>query len=218
MPELEEIIRNLLMEISHHPLQLYAGVILILFASSFGLPLPEEVVLLSSGMIAYLSLTESLATGNPPNVNPITLSIVCFGSVLISDLLVFTLGRKYGLAMLRRKPFSRFISEVALTKVRIWTRKYGVWACAIFRFTPGIRFPGHFMCGSMRISYTKFLLTDGVAALLTVPTQVLFIAYYGDEILVYFKQFKVVLIGLFILAFFIWFFFIRRLKSPVVKT
>jgi len=216
MVGIEEAIRELLMGISHHPHLLYAGVIFILFASSFGLPLPEEVVLLTSGMIAYLSVEEGLATATSPHVNPVVLATICFAAVLFSDLLVFYLGRRFGITLLKRKPFSNLISSKSLARVRMWTKKYGAWACAVFRFTPGIRFPGHFICGSMKISYTKFLLTDGLAALLTVPTQVLLMAYYGDEILVYLKQFKIILIGLLIFTLVAWLIFRKRaLPAPL---
>jgi membrane protein DedA with SNARE-associated domain len=218
MAGFEDIIRTYLLEISHYPVQLYIGVILILFASSFGLPLPEEVVLLTSGAVAYLALAESRETGLPPDVSPELLATICFAAVFLSDLLVFSLGRRYGIKVLRRRPFSLLISGRALARVRAATRKYGAWACAIFRFTPGIRFPGHFICGSMKISYTTFFLTDGVAALLTVPTQVMFMAYYGDEILVYIKQLKVAILIMFAVAFLVWFFYIRRLhQNPIRK-
>lgn len=211
MTGFEETIRFLLTEIAHHPQQLYFWVILILTASSFGLPLPEEVVLLTCGSVAYIAVQESLATGQPPTVEPILLSIICFVAVLGSDLLVFSLGHRYGLKLLKSRPLNKLITEATLEHVKNGVKKYGAWACALFRFTPGVRFPGHFMCGAMGISYTKFLMTDGVAALLTVPTQVLFLAYYGDDILIYFKKFKIALLVVLASLFVVWFF--KRRKS-----
>jgi membrane protein DedA with SNARE-associated domain len=91
-----------------------------------------------------------------------------------------------------------------MQKIKNIINKYGAWACGAFRFTPGLRFPGHYMCGASNISYTKFLLVDGTAALLTVPTQVLLLGFYGDEILVYFKQFKISILIIASIAFLIW--------------
>lgn len=61
---------------------------------------------------------------------------------------------------------------------------------AIFRFTPGVRFPGHLSCGMMGISPWTFLAADGLAALISVPTQVYLFAHYGEVILSTIKQVK----------------------------
>jgi membrane protein DedA with SNARE-associated domain len=45
----------------------------------------------------------------------------------------------------------------------------------------------------MGLSVSKFILVDAIAAGISVPTQVLLVAFYGDKILVYFQQFKIVL-------------------------
>ncbi len=83
----------------------------------------------------------------------------------------------------------------------------------VFRFTPGLRFPGHFCCGVLGVPAWKFTAIDGTAALLTVPTQVLLVAYYGGKILESFKKFKislVVVLGL-ILIYFVGRHFYRKL-------
>jgi membrane protein DedA with SNARE-associated domain len=215
MGDLEATATQFLLEMAHRPYLLSAGIILILFASSFGLPLPEEVVLVTSGIIAHLAIKESLATGQPATVNAWWLAGICFAAVLLSDLLVFALGRRYGRSLLLRRPINRLISEDSLLKVEAWTQKHGALACVAFRFTPGIRFPGHFMCGALKISYQKFLATDGVAALLTVPTQVLLLAFYGDEILATLKQFKFILLVCLAVFAIIWIFHkIKTRKSP----
>ena len=87
-----------------------------------------------------------------------------------------------------------------LEKVSYWTKKYGAWAAGFFRFTPGLRFPGHFSCGALGLSPAKFVAVDGTAALLSVPPQVFLIAFFGEPILKYLKQFKVVIAILVILA------------------
>jgi membrane protein DedA with SNARE-associated domain len=54
----------------------------------------------------------------------------------------------------------------------------------------------------MGIPFWKFTAIDGTAALLTVPTQVLLVSYYGGWMLEHFKVVKVVLlcvIGIFVL-------------------
>jgi len=190
---------------SQHPAELYFVVITLLILSSFGLPIPEEIVLLTSGTIAHLALLETSESGLPPTVNPITLAWTCFFAVLLSDLLVFSLGRRLGPSFLSSWPANLVFTRKRARRISYWTEKYGALACGIFRFTPGFRFPGHFMCGAIKISYSKFLLIDGLAALISVPTQIYLVAYYGDDILRYVKTFKVAIFLALVAAILSWF-------------
>jgi membrane protein DedA with SNARE-associated domain len=136
-------------------------------------------------------------------VNLYTLAIVCFSAVFLSDLLIYFLGKFLGRNLLSRPRFEAFRNSKNFLRVQGWTRKYGAWASGIFRFTPGLRFPGHLTCGMMGVPVWKFVAVDGTAALLTVPTQILLVGYYGDVILQNFKYVKIVLIVL-VLAVIAW--------------
>jgi membrane protein DedA with SNARE-associated domain len=165
-----------------------------MLASGFGLPAPEEITLVSAGLVCYFGSRPDLYP--PPYegavaVNAYVTASVAFFSVLFSDCLVFFLGRRYGGRFLRSRYTTRF--KARMEDVAKWTKKYGMWAAGAFRFTPGLRFPGHFACGMMGLSTTKFVMVDALAAGISVPTQVLLVAFYGEHILIYFKQFKVVL-------------------------
>jgi membrane protein DedA with SNARE-associated domain len=214
----EETITLWLTEMAHHPTQLYVAIILILFASSFGLPFPEEIVLITAGAAVYVARSESLKTGLPSTLNPEMVALVCFAAVFISDALVFFLGRRFGISLLNKRPFSILLTPPRLKKVESWTSQYGALACGIFRFTPAIRFPGHFMCGALKIKWLTFIIVDGLAALLTVPSQVLLIAYYGDEILIYFKQFKITILVIAILLFVGWMIYKRVNRSTLQES
>ncbi len=102
---------------------------------------------------------------------------------------------------MRLRPLKRLLNPRRMKRIEHWSSKYGAFAAGIFRFTPGLRFPGHFMCGATKLSFTKFAMVDGTAALLSVPTQVLFIAFYGDKILAVLKQMKIVILILVLIAF-----------------
>jgi membrane protein DedA with SNARE-associated domain len=205
-----------LTELSQHPFHLYIAVVLILTASSFGLPLPEEVVLITCGLVGSIALTESKKTGLPPTIDIENLALVCFLAVFLSDFLVFFLGRKLGTPLLQKKPFNKVLTPEVMQKIEHYTKKFGPLACGVFRFTPGLRFPGHFMCGALKVSYKNFILVDGFAALVSVPTQVLLIGYYGESILVHFKEFKIALLILLVLGVIGWFIYRRpRPYKPV---
>lgn len=189
-------ITEIFSQYAYQPHYVYAFIILFMTASSFGLPVPEELTLVSAGFVAYVARHPDLYP--PPEqfvgtggVNLITLSIVCFLAVLGSDVVVYMIGKVFGQKIVNSNFFKKRIGDSQFEKVNKLFLKYSDWACGIFRFTPGVRFPGHFSCGLMGVSFYKFLFIDGLAALLSVPTQVLLVAYYGKEILENIKEFKI---------------------------
>lgn len=196
-----------LAQFAYEPAMVYSLIIAIMIASSFGLPIPEEVTLISVGFISHMAIHPEMFP--PPyegavSVKPALVAFVCFASVFLSDFLVFMLGRRYGTRMLRSKYFAKYRDSNSMRRVERFTEKYGALACGIFRFTPGLRFPGHFACGSMKIPIWKFVLVDGLAALVSVPTQVLLIAFYGEVMLEFLKEFKIVVfsfLGLLVLLY-----------------
>jgi len=157
------------------------------------------MTLVSAGLVAYMARNPSLyppPTPDAEGVNLTVLSVVCFLAVLGSDILIYFLGRFFGKKIIRTKFFNNNIGQARFNKINKLFQKYSFWACGLFRFTPGIRFPGHMSCGLMGISLWKFVTIDGIAALVSVPTQVLLVAFYGDVILEQFKKFKLILLGI----------------------
>lgn len=208
----EEPIFAFLSQFAYEPATVYSLIIMMMVASGFGLPIPEELTLVSAGFIAHMAIHPDIFP--PPyqgavSVDPILTAVISFLAVFLSDLLVFMLGRKFGGRMLRSKFFERYRNSLSMKKIEGFTEKYGALACGIFRFTPGLRFPGHFACGSMKIPVWKFALIDGIAALLTVPTQILLIAYYGELMFEFFKKFKIAVFSL--LACLLIFYIVRKI-------
>lgn len=188
---------------AYEPLLVYSIIIGVLTASSFGLPIPEEVTLISAGIIGYFANNPELYP--PPNesiepLNVWVLALVCLLAVFLSDLLVYWFGRAGGKRLESWPKLQRVTQSSAYQRAVQLTFRYGALMPGLFRFTPVIRFPGHLACGILGVSHLRFWLADGTAALLSVPTQVLLVAFYGDEIIVYFKQFKLFIVIMFVLA------------------
>ncbi|MBX2986894.1 MAG: DedA family protein [Bdellovibrionaceae bacterium] len=185
-------------QFAYQPLMVYTAVVLMMLLSAFGLPLPEEVTLLSTGLLAFMGANPDLFPPpypGAPVVNPTEAAIVAALAVFGADFLIYWIGRRYGRRLVTHPRMSRFFSAALLERAESFVRKYGMLATGIFRFTPGVRFPGHLLCGILRFSPWKFALVDGLAVLISVPTQVLLIAHYGEHILGALKQFKMVVFG-----------------------
>lgn len=183
-------------QFAYQPTTVYLSMIGMMILSSFGLPIPEEVTLISVGILAFMGAHPQHFPPpfvGAPVVNVHTAAIVAFVAVVGSDFFVYLLGRIFGRKLLYYPRVRRFFPEDMMKRVEAWTHKYGAYACGIFRFTPGLRFPGHLACGMMKYPAWKFLLIDGTAALLSVPTQIYLLAHYGEPIINNMRQFKFVL-------------------------
>ena len=189
-----------------------------MLAASFGLPIPEELTLISAGLVAYAAQHPDLFPPPYPGaqgVNIFTLCIVSFLAVFGADLVVYLIGKIFGGRIIKTQFFQKRIAGAVFDKINLWFQKYGGWACGIFRFTPGLRFPGHLSCGLLGIPLWKFCAIDGLAALVSAPTQVYFVATYGGTVLKHFKEFKLVLVSLLGVALIV--FLVRKVYLKNVK-
>ncbi len=188
-----------LSQYAYQPGLIYGLIVVMMVASAFGLPLPEELTIISVAILAHMGAHPDRFPPpyeGAPVVNKWTASIICLAAVLISDIVVYQIGQKSGSLLTTRPAFKRFFAHDKMLKVKKWTHDYGSWAVFFFRFMPGIRFPGHVFCGLMNLSLWKFIAMDTLAAVISIPTQLVFVATYGDELLEHIIKFKIYVIGL----------------------
>ncbi len=162
----------------------YAIIFGILVACGLGFPLPEDIPLIASGYLVWDGTMRWLpALG-------MTLS-----GVLIGDTILFYIGRTLGMKFLHKGGVgSRLIKPKKIRRAQAYFRKYGDKIIFFARFVAGFRAAAFFLAGAMKVKYRRFLLLDGIAALLSVP---IWIAigyglgyYFGDEITVILLQVK----------------------------
>lgn len=144
----------------------YFSVLFVLIICGFGVPIPEDITLVSGGVISGLGYT---------NVH-IMLVVSLFG-VLLGDSTMYWLGRIYGTKILRFRPIRRFLTLDRLRMVRSKFEQYGNRVLFVARFLPGLRAPIYMVAGiTRRVSFIRFLLLDFFAAIISVPIWV----YLGD--------------------------------------
>ena len=219
---IEQSILNYLTSFAYDPLAFYGIIILIMTLATFGLPVSEEVVIISASLVAYMGAHPELyppplsTIGTPPfPVQPVTTALVCFLSVFLSDLLVYLIGFIFREKIINQPIVKKIISQKRKEKINTWISQYGYFVSGMFRFTPGLRFIGYLTCGVVRIPIHKFILINGGVALLVVPSQVLIISTYGEAIISNLKAVSITLISVF--SFFILFFILSRLYKLLKK-
>ncbi|MGZ3771351.1 MAG: DedA family protein [Bdellovibrio sp.] len=192
-------------QFAYQPGTVYAALIGMMMLSAVGFPIPEEMTLISVGILAFMGAHPEHFPPpfeGAPVVSVHMAAAIALVAVIFADTLIYVIGRFFGRKLLFHPRVHKYVPENVMKRVEEWTRKYGAYACGIFRFTPGIRFPGHLACGMLRFPAWKFIVIDGVAALISIPTQIYLLAHYGEPILTKLKQFKLVVLALVLLFIF----------------
>lgn len=146
----------------------YLALVLGIWAATAGVPIPEEVPLLTGGVLAALGIVDLWA------VIAIGLA-ACF----TGDLFVYTLGRRIGMHLDGHRWLSRLMRGRALRRARVLYVKRGPWALFIARWLPGLKMPFLFTAGALRMPWRRFLFYDIASIGVLVPTVVL-VAYHSS--------------------------------------
>jgi membrane protein DedA with SNARE-associated domain len=148
----------------------YAAVLLALLVCGMGAPIPEDVTLVAGGVIAGLDYA---------NVH--TMFAVALFGVLVGDAGMFLLGHHYGARMLRWRLVAWILTPARYAMVQRKFEQYGNRMLFTARFLPGMRTAVFITAGlTHRVSFMRFLLLDGAAALISVPFWV-YLGYFGAD-------------------------------------
>ncbi|MBF0752368.1 MULTISPECIES: DedA family protein [Pasteurellaceae] len=146
----------------------YWAVLFVLIICGFGVPIPEDITLVSGGVIAGLY---------PESINSHVMLLVSMFGVLAGDSCMYWLGRIYGTKILRFRPMRKIVTLKRLKMVREKFAQYGNRVLFIARFLPGLRAPIYMVSGiTRRVSYARFVFIDFCAAIISVPIWV----YLGE--------------------------------------
>jgi len=147
----------------------YLAVFGVLILCGLGLPVPEDISLVSGGIISGLGYT---------NVH--LMLLVSLAGVLMGDSIIYALGSMLGKRYIERK-HPRFVNRELYKKIIGWFEKHGKITIFAARFMPGLRAPIFFTTGMTAIvPFRIFILIDGVAALVSVPVWI-YLGYFGAK-------------------------------------
>ena len=146
----------------------YVAVFAALLLCGAGIPLPEDITLVAGGVIAGLGYA---------NVH--AMAAVALVGVLAGDAAIFLLGHRYGARIMRWPPVAWLFTPARYAKVQEKFARYGNRLLFLARFLPGMRTAVYLSAGAThRVSFLRFLLLDGLAALISVPVWV-YLGYAG---------------------------------------
>lgn len=152
----------------------YVGVFTLLVICGLGFPCPEEVALIGGGYAVYQS-------GGGPEQVALMCAVAMVG-MLLGDTLIYFLGRTAGDRAHKLPLLGRHLSPERMVKARAMFNKHGAKAVFFGRFLFGVRAVTFLAAGSMRVPLPLFLLMDGLAGLISVPTSIFLAWYFGAHL------------------------------------
>ena len=144
---------------------------MILFLCGLGLPIPEELTLLTGGFFVHLGIIRFYPTLG-----------VGFCGILAGDLAIYSIGKKWGQDLLTHRNLRRIITEKRLERVSRFFRDHGSKTVFIARFISGFRVAAFFAAGTMGVRLGRFLILDFLGALILTPLLILLGYYFGESI------------------------------------
>jgi len=162
----------------------YAFIFGVLILCGFGLPMPEDIILVTGGVLAWIAspLEQASFWGLLEDRGLQVMVLVGLGGILGGDSVIYWAGRRFGRRVAEVWPFRRLITPAKLERVERLLRRRGNVVVMIARFLPGLRAPTYFTVGHSRLPFWEFLLYDGLAALISAPLWVFLGFWFGDDI------------------------------------
>lgn len=138
------------------PAVVYLVVAGVIGVESMGIPLPGEIVLVSSALLA--------ATGV---VEPEWVAGAAALGAIVGDSIGYTVGRRGGRPLLHRlgRRFPKHLGPTALARAERSFARYGVWAVFFGRFVALLRILAGPLAGALRVPYRRFLIANAAGGL-----------------------------------------------------
>jgi membrane protein DedA with SNARE-associated domain len=149
----------------------YAGLFLVLVLCGLGLPVPEDIALLTGGFLIHRGVTQY----------PITLA-VSFVGVVAGDNSLFFLGRRFGTGVLRYFELVRPRTQSRIARLKTFMSRHGHMAIFYARFLAGVRALVYLTAGSVGVAPRRFFLYDALGAVISVPVVVSLGYFCGPQI------------------------------------
>lgn len=146
----------------------YLGVFLALVGAGLGFPIPEELPVLTAGVLCgHADTLEPGQTELPPNRLKWWIMLpVCIIGIVICDGFLYGIGRLWGARLLRLSWVQRnVVTPEKRVHIERNIHERGLMILLGARLVPGIRSPIFVISGMLRMPLGRFLLADGLYAI-----------------------------------------------------
>jgi membrane protein DedA with SNARE-associated domain len=149
----------------------YLGIFLVLFFAGLGAPIPEEIPVLASGVLAHEGVVRWWLT-----------LPVCVVGVLTGDVVLYWVGRHWGERVLAWRVVRFVLSREREEALKAAYRRHGVKIVFTARHVMGLRAAAFLTAGIAHVPFGRFLLVDAAGALLGVPVAFGLAFFFTDQL------------------------------------
>ncbi|MDB5297960.1 MAG: rane protein [Phycisphaerales bacterium] len=128
----------------------------LLFLCGLGLPVPEEIPILAAGYFISIGRMGWVLT-----------CVLAWAGVVGGDCILYWLGRRLGLNITKIPLLGKHFTGERILKAERLFERWGVWVIAVGRLISGIRGVMCVAAGAIRYNFIRFLVVDGLAALVS---------------------------------------------------
>lgn len=137
---------------------IYLLVGLVIGLESLGIPLPGEIVLVSSALLA----------SQQGHIDPVVLGICATTGAIVGDSIGYAIGRRGGKPMLERlgRRFPKHFGPEQVAMAERSFDKWGMWAVFFGRFVALLRIFAGPLAGVLHMPYWRFLIANVLGGIL----------------------------------------------------
>jgi membrane protein DedA with SNARE-associated domain len=139
----------------------YLGMFILLILGGVGLPFPEDATLIMCGLLISTQV-----------VRPIPALLTVYAGLLIADLTLHFIGRKYGRQIVTHRRFHKWISPERLSFLEKKFNRIGLLLILLGRHIAGLRAQIFLVSGIMRMPTLKFFVADALSSIFTMALMV----------------------------------------------
>ncbi|UCD28664.1 MAG: DedA family protein [Planctomycetota bacterium] len=148
----------------------YFCVFTVLIFAGLGVPIPEDIPLLTGGYLCHIGLAHLL----------VMIAIGMIG-VLGGDFILYSLGRKWGHHIVEHRFVRRLVRPTRLLIAEKLFNQHGVKIIFAGRFLPGLRPMIFVASGVLKVPFWTFASVNGMAACISVPIMVVLGLVFGQN-------------------------------------
>lgn len=147
------------------------GIFLVLFGAGLGVPIPEEIPVLTAGVLAHEGVVRWW----------IALPL-CLVAILAGDAALYWIGRHWGERILERRMVRHILTPEREERFKAAYRRHGVKIVFAARHVAGVRAAAFLTAGIARVPFAQFMAVDLVAALVGVPVSFALAFFFADQL------------------------------------
>ena len=149
----------------------YVGLFLVLFGAGLGVPVPEEIPVLTAGVLAHEGVVRWW----------IALP-VCLVAILAGDATLYWIGRHWGERILEWRMVRCVLTPEREERFKAAYRRNGIKIVFTARHVAGVRAAAFLTAGIARVPFGQFMAVDAAAAMVGVPISFALAFIFADRL------------------------------------